>query len=56
MTDGKLNIPDSVAEFIQGRVPKSVSAKHYMQLKRKATLFYHKQGYQDRSIDMMKKL
>ena len=40
MTDEKLNIPESVADFIQGRVPKSVGAKHYMRLKRKAIGFY----------------
>ena len=36
----QLNIPESVADFIQGRVPKSVGARHYMQLKRKAIRFY----------------
>jgi intergrase/recombinase len=40
MTDEQLNIPESVADFIQGRVPKSVGARHYMQLKRKAIRFY----------------
>jgi intergrase/recombinase len=40
MTSEKLNIPESVADFIQGRVPKSIGAKHYMQLKRKADQFY----------------
>ncbi|MGB9694266.1 MAG: integrase, partial [Fervidobacterium sp.] len=32
--------PESVADFIQGRVPRSIGAKHYMQLKRKADQFY----------------
>ncbi len=40
MTSDRLNIPESVADFIQGRVPKSIGAKHYMQLKRKADQFY----------------
>jgi intergrase/recombinase len=40
MTDEGLNIPESVADFIQGRTPKSIGARHYMKLKRKATQFY----------------
>jgi len=40
MTSEELNIPESVADFIQGRVPKTVGARHYMQLKRKAIQFY----------------
>jgi intergrase/recombinase len=40
MTSERLNIPESVADFIQGRVPKSIGAKHYMQLKRKADQYY----------------
>lgn len=40
MTSERLNIPESVADFIQGRVPKSIGAKHYMKLKRKADQFY----------------
>jgi len=40
MTSERLNIPESVADFIQGRVPKSIGARHYMQLKRKADQFY----------------
>ena len=42
MTSEKLNIPESVADFIQGRVPKSIGAKHYMQLKRKADQYYQR--------------
>jgi intergrase/recombinase len=30
MTSEKLNIPESVADFIQGRTPKSIGARHYM--------------------------
>jgi intergrase/recombinase len=30
MTSERLNIPKSVANFIQGRVPKSIGAKRYM--------------------------
>ena len=40
MTSEKLNIPESVADFIQGRTPKSIGARHYMNLKRKAVKFY----------------
>jgi len=40
MTSEALNIPESTADFIQGRTPKSIAAKHYMQLKRKAIQFY----------------
>jgi intergrase/recombinase len=40
MTNEQLNIPESVADFIEGRTPKSVGARHYMQLKRKAIQFY----------------
>jgi intergrase/recombinase len=40
MTSEKLNIPESVTDFIEGRVPRSIGARHYMQLKRKATAFY----------------
>ncbi|MEM2779563.1 MAG: integrase [Candidatus Bathyarchaeia archaeon] len=40
MTSDELNIPESVADFIQGRTPKSIGAKHYMKLKRKAIQFY----------------
>lgn len=35
-----LEIPESVADFIQGRTPKSVGAKHYMALARQASKFY----------------
>ena len=40
MTSESLNIPESVADFIEGRTPKTVGARHYMQLKRKAVRFY----------------
>jgi len=40
ITSERLNIPESVADFIQGRVPRSIGAKHYMRLKRKADQFY----------------
>ena len=39
-TSEELNIPESTADFIQGRTAKSVGARHYMQLKRKAIQFY----------------
>ncbi|MDI6905643.1 MAG: integrase [Candidatus Bathyarchaeia archaeon] len=40
MTSEMLNIPESVADFIQGRTPKTIGARHYMKLKRKAIQFY----------------
>ncbi|MGB9960575.1 MAG: integrase [Candidatus Bathyarchaeales archaeon] len=40
ITSEKLNVPESVADSIQDRVPKSIRAKHYKQLKRKADQFY----------------
>ncbi|MEM3697506.1 MAG: integrase [Candidatus Bathyarchaeia archaeon] len=40
ITSERLNVPESVADFIQGRVPRSIGAKHYMRLKRKADQFY----------------
>ena len=36
----ELEIPESVADFIQGRVPKRIGAKHYMTLARQASRFY----------------
>ncbi|RLE49193.1 MAG: hypothetical protein DRJ18_00150 [Candidatus Methanomethylicota archaeon] len=38
----ELGIPESVADFIQGRAPKTVGARHYMHLKRQADLYYPK--------------
>lgn len=35
-----LEIPESVADFIEGRIPKRVGAKHYMALARQASKFY----------------
>jgi len=40
MTSEQLNIPESVADFIEGRIPKTVGARHYMRLKRKAEQYY----------------
>lgn len=40
MTSEELNIPESTVDFIQGRTPKSIAARHYMKLKRKAVQFY----------------
>ena len=36
----ELEIPESVADFIQGRVPTRIGAKHYMALVRQASKFY----------------
>jgi len=42
----ELEIPESIADFIEGRVPKRVGAKHYMVLMRQADRFYGKyEGY-----------
>ena len=36
----ELGVPESVADFIEGRVPKRIGAKHYMVLLRQAKNFY----------------
>ena len=36
----ELEIPESIADFIQGRVPQRVGAKHYMALARQVSKFY----------------
>jgi len=36
----ELEVPESVADFIEGRVPKRIGAKHYMALARQANKFY----------------
>jgi intergrase/recombinase len=38
----ELEVPESVADFIEGRVPKRIGAKHYMLLRRQADKFYSK--------------
>ena len=38
----ELEVPESVADFIEGRVPKRIGAKHYMVLRRQADKFYNK--------------
>lgn len=38
----ELGVPESVADFIEGRVPKRIGAKHYMALARQAGKFYTK--------------
>jgi len=40
MTSERLNIPESVADFMEGRVPKTVGARHYMRLKRQAVEYH----------------
>mgnify|MGYP005631607241 CR=1 FL=1 len=40
MTSEELNIPESVADFIEGRVPRTIGARHYMRLRRKAIGYY----------------
>ena len=36
----ELEIPESIADFIQGRVPKRIGAKQYMALARQASKYY----------------
>ena len=38
----ELEVPESVSDFIEGRVPKRIGAKHYMVLRRQADKFYGK--------------
>ena len=36
----ELEIPESIADFIEGRVPKTIGAKHYLALARQASKYY----------------
>jgi len=36
----ELEVPESVADFIEGRVPKRIGAKHYLALARQSGKFY----------------
>ncbi|MEM2099145.1 MAG: integrase [Candidatus Bathyarchaeia archaeon] len=38
----ELGVPESVADFIEGRTPKTIGAKHYMILLRQAKQYYPK--------------
>ena len=38
----QLGVPESVADFIEGRTPKTIGAKHYMILLRQAKQYYPK--------------
>jgi intergrase/recombinase len=38
----ELGVPESVADFIEGRTPKTIGAKHYMILLRHAKQYYPK--------------
>jgi intergrase/recombinase len=49
----ELEVPESVADFIEGRVPKRIGAKHYMVLRRQADKFYGK--YADYLNNLRKK-
>ena len=42
MTSEEIGIPDSVADFIEGRVPKTIGSMHYTKLRRKADQFYQR--------------
>ena len=48
-----LEIPESIADFIEGRVPMRVGAKHYMVLMRQADRFYGK--YEEYLIGLRKR-
>ena len=50
----QLEVPESVADFIEGRVPKRIGAKHYMVLRRQADKFYQK--YAEYLADLRLKL
>jgi len=56
MTNEQLNIPESVADFIEGRTPKTVGARHYMQLKRKAIQFYPRYAEYVKSVRIISKI
>jgi intergrase/recombinase len=36
----ELEVPESVADFIEGRVPQRIGAKHYLALARQSAKFY----------------
>ena len=36
----ELEMPESVADFIEGRVPRTIGAIHYLELRQKAIHFY----------------
>ncbi len=36
----ELEVPESVADFIEGRVPQRIGAKHYLALARQSSNFY----------------
>jgi len=40
----ELGVPESIADFIEGRVPKRIGAKHYMALRRQGDKWYPKYG------------
>ena len=40
----ELEVPESVADFIQGRVPKRIGAKHYLNLRKRADQYYPRYG------------
>ena len=46
----ELEVPESIADFIQGRVPRRIGARHYMALARQASKFY------PRYLDYIEKL
>jgi len=51
----ELGVPESVADFIEGRVATRIGAKHYMSLVRQADMFYGKYAEYIASIRGMKR-
>jgi len=49
----QLGVPESVADFIEGRVPRRIGAKHYMALRRQADKWYPR--YAEYLKDLRKK-
>ena len=49
----RLEIPESIADFLEGRVAKRIGAKHYMALRRQADKFYKR--YSDYIGDIRKR-
>ncbi len=49
----ELGVPESVADFIEGRTPKTIGAKHYMILLRQAKQYYPK--YAEQVIQLRRK-
>jgi intergrase/recombinase len=49
----ELGVPESVADFIEGRTPKTIGAKHYMILLRQTKQYYPR--YVERIMQLRRK-